>query len=136
MTRLNSNKIHLNNKGYDFSTFIYTIMIIVYDPIKLQRQRERVMENTSVKYKMEKGKKRNLLNSETEKGKIWNGKSVPLGKSVRSWCDGSLDRSFIVDILSYFSFQPLLHDWCNKDRGMCYPVCGMAHKKHLSNRKE
>ena len=22
----------------------------------------------------------------------------------------------------YFSFQPVLHDWCNKDRGMCYPL--------------
>ena len=20
-------------------------------------------------------------------------------------------------------------DWCNKSRGMCYPVCGMAHIK-------
>ena len=29
----------------------------------------------------------------------------------------------------YFSFQPVLHDWCNKGRGMCYPVCGMAHIK-------
>ena len=37
MTRLNSNKIHLNNKGYDFCTFIYTNMIIVYDPIKLEQ---------------------------------------------------------------------------------------------------
>ena len=35
-----------------------------------ERERERVMENTSVKYKMENGKNRNLLNSETEKGKI------------------------------------------------------------------
>ena len=51
------------------------------------------------------------------------------GKSVRSWCDGSLDRSFMVDPLSYFSFQPVPHDWCNKDRGMCYPVCGMMHIK-------
>ena len=34
--------------------------------------------------------------------------------------------------LSYFSFQPVLHDWCNKGRGMCYPVCGMVHiKEHL-----
>ena len=41
------------------------------------------------------------------------------GKSVRSWCDGSS-----VDPLSCFSFQPVLHDWCNKGRGMCYPVCG------------
>ena len=34
-----------------------------------------------------------------------------------------------VDPLSYFSFQPLLHDWCNKGCGMCYPVCGMVHIK-------
>ena len=33
------------------------------------------------------------------------------------------------DPLSYFSFQPVLHDWCNKGRGMCYPVCGMVHIK-------
>ena len=24
---------------------------------------------------------------------------------------------------------PVLHDWCNKGRGMCYPVCGMVHIK-------
>ena len=23
----------------------------------------------------------------------------------------------------YFSFQPVLHDWCNKGCGMYYPVC-------------
>ena len=34
-----------------------------------------------------------------------------------------------VDPLSYFSFQPVLHDWCNKGRNMCYPVCGMMHIK-------
>ena len=27
------------------------------------------------------------------------------------------------------SFQPVLHDWCNKYRGMCYPVCWMVHIK-------
>ena len=32
------------------------------------------------------------------------------GKSVLSWCDGSSDRSFMVDPLSYFSFQTVLHD--------------------------
>ena len=31
--------------------------------------------------------------------------------------------------LSYFSFQPVLHDWFNKGRGMNYPVCGMMHIK-------
>ena len=34
-----------------------------------------------------------------------------------------------VDPLSYFLFQPVLHDWCNKDRDMCYPVCGMVDIK-------
>ena len=34
-----------------------------------------------------------------------------------------------VDPLRYFSFQLVLHDWCNKGCGMCYPVCGMVHIK-------
>ena len=28
----------------------------------------------------------------------------------------------MVDQSSYFSFQPVLHDWYSKGRGMCYPV--------------
>ena len=36
------------------------------------------------------------------------------------WVVGSILHG--VDPLSYFSFQPVLHDWCNKGRGMCYPV--------------
>ena len=43
------------------------------------------------------------------------------------WVVGSILHG--VDPLSYFSFQPVLHDWCNKGRGMCYPVCGMVHIK-------
>ena len=35
----------------------------------------------------------------------------------------------MVDPLSYFTFQSVLHDWCNKGRGMCYPVYGMMHIK-------
>ena len=35
----------------------------------------------------------------------------------------------MVDPLSYFSFQPVFHDWCNKGRGMYYPVCGLMHIK-------
>ena len=42
------------------------------------------------------------------------------------WVVGSILQ---VDPLSYFSFQSVLHDWCNKGRGMCYPVCGMVHIK-------
>ena len=51
------------------------------------------------------------------------------GKSICSWCDGSSDRSFMVDLLSYFTLQAVLHDWCNKGRGICYNVCGMVHIK-------
>ena len=44
----------------------------------------------------------------------------------------------IIIIIINFSFQPVLHDWCNKDRGMYYPVCGMMHIKITLavNRKE
>ena len=34
-----------------------------------------------------------------------------------------------VDPLSYFSFQPVPHDWCNKGCDMCYPVSVMVHIK-------
>ena len=37
----------------------------------------------------------------------------------------------MVDPLSYFSFQPVLHEWCKKSLCMCYPVCGMVHIKEL-----
>ena len=43
------------------------------------------------------------------------------------WVVGSILHG--VDPLSYFSFQPVLHDWCSKGHGMCYPVCGMVHIK-------
>ena len=37
--------------------------------------------------------------------------------------DGRIaSEQYFNDPLSYFSFQPVLHDWC-----MCYPVCGMVH---------
>ena len=51
------------------------------------------------------------------------------GKSVRSWCDGSSDRSFMVDPLGSFSFQPVPHECYNKGRGMWYPVGRMMHIK-------
>ena len=43
------------------------------------------------------------------------------------WVIGSILHG--LDPLSYFSFQPVRHDWCNKGCGMCYPVCGMVHIK-------
>ena len=58
-------------------------------------------------------------------------RDVVHGKCVRSWCDRCSDRSFLVDPLSYFSFQSVLHHWCIKGRGMCYSVSGMMHIKEL-----
>ena len=38
----------------------------------------------------------------------------------------------MVALLCYFSFQPVFHDWCNKDRGVCYPVCVVMYiQEHL-----
>ena len=45
---------------------------------------------------------------------------------VRAFSHGVVGRR-INSFLSYFSFQPVLHDWCNKGRGMCCPVCGVVH---------
>ena len=55
------------------------------------------------------------------------------GQSVGQWYDVRMmcDRSSIAFdlVLFYVCIQPELHDWCNKGRGMCYPVCGMMHIK-------
>ena len=40
-------------------------------------------------------------------------------------------KSLMVDPLSYFLFQPVLHNWCNKHHGMYYTVCRMVHIKEL-----
>ena len=36
-----------------------------------------------------------------------------------------------VNPLSYFPFQPVLHDWCYKGCGMCYLVWDSAYKRTL-----
>ena len=54
------------------------------------------------------------------------------GSVVRAFAHGVMGRRIDplwMDPLSYFSFQPVLHDWCNKGCGMCYPVCGIVHIK-------
>ena len=35
----------------------------------------------------------------------------------------------MVDPLIYFLLQQVLHDLCNKDPSMYYPVCGLVHIK-------
>ena len=58
------------------------------------------------------------------------------GRDVAPWEERSVMVRWVVgsilhgaDPLSYFSFRPVLHDGCNKGRGVCYPVCGMMHIK-------
>ena len=51
---------------------------------------------------------------------------------VRAFAHGAMGRRIDPSWggpLSHFSLQPVLHDWCNKASGMCYPVCGMVHIK-------
>ena len=51
---------------------------------------------------------------------------------VRAFAQGTMGRRidpFVANPLSYFSFQPVPHDWCNKGCGMFYPVFGMMHIK-------
>ena len=56
------------------------------------------------------------------------GRSSVVERSIMvRWVVGSILHR--VDPLSYFSFQPVLQDWCIKGRGMCYSVCGMVHIK-------
>ena len=38
----------------------------------------------------------------------------------------------MVDLLSQFLFQPVLHNWCNKGCGMYYPVWDWAYKRYLA----
>ena len=48
---------------------------------------------------------------------------------VREFAHGAMEGQVMVDPLSYFTFQPVLYDWCNKGHCICYPVCGMVHIK-------
>ena len=53
--------------------------------------------------------------------------TLPDLNGVRLSCWGSSDPSLLVDPMTYLLLQPVFHNWCNKGRAMCYPVCGMVH---------
>ena len=66
-----------------------------------------------------------------------------LRQNRKAGCSSEVERSLMVrwvvgsilhgvDPLSYFSFQPVPHDWCNEGRGMCYPVWDGAYKRTLA----
>ena len=50
---------------------------------------------------------------------------------VRAFAHGAMGPRTIPHggPIQLFLVPAMLHDWCNKDRGMCYPVCGMVHIK-------
>ena len=53
------------------------------------------------------------------------------GMATRNASGWLLECSGSTNPVTEYSFQPVLHDWCNKGRGMCYPVCGMMYMKEL-----
>ena len=59
--------------------------------------------------------------------------SVSLGARCGSMVEHPLTVWHVIrsihhgGLLSYFSFLPVLHNWCNIDHGMCYPVSGTLH---------
>ena len=51
---------------------------------------------------------------------------------VRAFAHGAMGRRIDPSWggpIELFLFQAVLHDWCKKGCGMCYPVCGMVHIK-------
>ena len=59
------------------------------------------------------------------------------GASVDGF-DGSSDQTLKRNPLTYSSFQPVLHNWCNNGRCLCYPcLWDGAYKRFLAaNPKE
>ena len=92
-------------------------------------------EKNNNKYSLPKKEKQNNFNNSSFMHILsintWGvGRSSEVERSLMvRWVVRSILHG--VDPLSYFSFQPVLHDWCNKGCGMCYPVCGMVHIKEL-----
>ena len=50
------------------------------------------------------------------------------GTSLPDHAGHAVNKGFLTKQLQY-KIQPVLHDWCNKGRGMCNSVCGMVHIK-------
>ena len=46
---------------------------------------------------------------------------------VREFAHGVMGRR--NGPIELFLVHPVLHNWCNKGCGMCYPVCGIVHIK-------
>ena len=100
-----------------------------------EREREREREMEGVRDRGDGGRRREVgerdtrpcFNLQTDNDLRGAGRSSEVERSLMvRWVVGSILHG--VDPLSYFSFQPVLHDWCNKVRGLCYPVWDGAYK--------
>ena len=52
---------------------------------------------------------------------------------VRAFAHGAVGRRIDPSWggpIELFLVPVVLHDWCNKDRGMCHPVCGMIKRPY------
>ena len=90
----------------------------------LERVAQNWADQCKWQYNADRVRQQKVYKTVGESNYLSTGESFVL--NVR-WVVGSILHG--VDPLSYFSFQPVPHDWCNKGRGMCYPVCGMVHIK-------
>ena len=54
--------------------------------------------------------------------------------TVYSWLYGITGH--MVNNHMYFSFHPVLHNWCNKGHGMCYPVWDGVYKRSLGAKRK
>ena len=50
-----------------------------------------------------------------------------IGVTKAGMCNGSLDQFHMVDLLSYFLFQLVLHDWCNKGWYVQWVIGSIPH---------
>ena len=50
---------------------------------------------------------------------------------VRAFTHGAMGRQIDPSWCGPTELFLVLHDWCNKGHGMCYPVCGILHIKEL-----
>ena len=60
---------------------------------------------------------------------VVNKKNLPSANGATCSSDGSSNRSLIVNLLSYFSFQLVLHNWCLWDGA--YKISHGANWKKL-----
>ena len=66
------------------------------------------------------------------KGMTLCGAGARCSSVVRAFAHGVMGRRIDPSWggpIELFLILAMLHDWCNKGCGMCYPVCGMVHIK-------